>query len=84
MDEKLNQSFIQLFRRAPSSVSLSNMEEENKGNSPDQSEGEEGDSEEENEMMDANDPSTEITEEREFQNGRIRRKVMFSTDSVKV
>ena len=60
------------------------MEEENKGNSPDQSEGEEGDSEEDNEMTDANDLSTEITEEREFQNGRIRRKVMFSTDSVKV
>lgn len=84
VDEKLNQSFIQLFRGAACSTKSSNMEEMNEGNSSDLNEGEEGDDEEGDKMTATNALANEVTEEREFQNGRMRRKVMFSKNSMKV
>jgi ribosome biogenesis protein BMS1 len=84
VDEKLNQSFIQLFRGAASSTKSLNVEQMNEGNSSDQSEGEEGDDEEGEDITANNASANEVTEEREFQNGRMRRKVMFSKNFMKV
>lgn len=77
VDEKLNQSFIQLFRGAAPTVSASRNEVD--GN--EESEEEDGSSSEEENGNDfQTQGAPEITEEREFQNGRLRRKVMFSKD----
>lgn len=87
VDEKLNQSFIQLFRGAAPTRSAFIEATGDRANdreiSEEISEEEESGSEEENARVPharANGVPTEVTEEREFQNGRMRRKVLFSRD----
>ncbi|KAI5067058.1 hypothetical protein GOP47_0017586 [Adiantum capillus-veneris] len=84
VDEKLNQSFIQLFRGAAPTLAPTIKPD---GKQFEDEEASDDDSKSDSEVefgksvqFEGCRLQSEVTEEREFQNGRIRRKVLFSSD----